>query len=93
MSAIEFLKHNHDVFFYNLDSVSSAPRDVVSSPELRRRIFKFLPIGCNYVNALVCRAWCNDALDALWYNVPDIWDLLVKLVPWKLWETDVWIVS
>ncbi|KAJ8480805.1 hypothetical protein ONZ45_g15526 [Pleurotus djamor] len=88
MSAIEFLKHNHDVFFHTLDGVSSAPRDVVSSPELRRRIFKFLPIGCNYVNALVCRAWCNDALDALWYNVPDIWDLLVKLVPWKLWETD-----
>ncbi|KAF4574252.1 hypothetical protein EYR40_006034 [Pleurotus pulmonarius] len=44
------------------------------------RIFSFSTNGSNIVNACVCRAWSNEALSIIWYDI-DAYALIALLAP------------
>ena len=50
-------------------------------PEIMHHIFDYTDRASDAQCALVCRAWSELALDALWYNVDRILNLFSLLAP------------
>lgn len=61
--------------------LTSASQRVLSTPELVAMIFSSLSISCNAKNAAVCSLWSEVALDAVWYDLDDLYPLLNVLAP------------
>lgn len=59
----------------------STARRVLSISELLQTIFSFGTRASNASNALVCRAWCEPALNHVWREVDDLYYLLRLLAP------------
>ena len=61
----------------------STTQRVLAIPELLQIIFSFGTRASNASNALVCRNWCEAALDHVWMEVDtdDLYHLLRLLAP------------
>jgi F-box-like len=59
----------------------STAQRVLAIPELLQTIFSFGTRASNASNALVCRNWCEAALDHVWREIDDMYHLLHLLTP------------
>jgi hypothetical protein len=61
----------------------STAHRVLAIPELLQIIFSFGTQASKVSNTLVCRGWCEPALDNIWREVDDIYYLLQLLTPFR----------
>jgi hypothetical protein len=69
----------------------STAHRVLAIPELLQIIFGFGTRASNVSNALVCRGWCEPALDNVWREVDDIYYLLQLLTPFRCRQSDFYV--
>ena len=61
----------------------STAHRVLAIRELLQIIFSFGTRASKVSNTLVCRGWCEPALDNIWREVDDIYYLLQLLTPFR----------
>lgn len=69
-------------------------QQVLGTPELLHKIFRYLGPSSNAKNARVCLEWHESALDVLWYHAEGLYNILNILAPMeKSDEDDTFYVS